>query len=58
MGAIQCQKNKVSVKQKVLEDILIVTKVCKFVSQDELKDIGPIEFLLGGMNGHNKTNLN
>ena len=28
------------------------------VSQEELKDIGPVEFLLGGMNGHNKTSLN
>ena len=28
------------------------------VTQDELKDIGLVEFLLGGMNGHNKTSLN
>ena len=28
------------------------------VSQDELKDVGPFEILLGGMNGHNKTSLN
>ena len=28
------------------------------VLQDELKDIGAVELLLGGMNGQNKTSLN
>ena len=28
------------------------------VSQDDLKDVGPVKFLLGEMNGHNKTSLN